>query len=176
MSRHVGNNWLPLTGLSLLFLSGGAADLSTGSDGASIALHYVLGSMLLAVAIWIWFLRRKPALMASFKAYLYLACSVEFGIFLAGSIEPFRGWGPWLVLGAGLVGYGVLERARILISSGAAIVLCAFLALSLDLPVLPGLLQGLSAVICAIAAVRLHAMAHGARKPRRPVELSNLLD
>jgi hypothetical protein len=175
-SRQVGNNWLPLTGLALLFLSGAAADLSTGSDGGSVALHYVFGSMLLAAVTWIWFLRRKPALLASFKAYLYLACAVEFGIFLAGAIEPLRGWGPWLVLGLGLLGYGVLERARILVSAGVVTVICAILAVLIQAPVLPGLLQGVCAIACAAAALRLHAMAYGRRKPRRAIDVAKLFD
>lgn len=175
LSRQAGNNWLPMTGLSLLFLSGGAADLSTGANGTLISLHYVFGSMLLAVVTWLWFTRRKPALLGSYQAYRYLAGAVGFGILLAGAVEPFRGLGPWLVLSAGLFAYGILEHARILTSTGAASAVLGLLALLSGWPVLAGLLQGLCAGFCALAALRLHIMRHGRRKPRSPVGLSGLL-
>ena len=173
-SRHVGNNWVPMLGMAVLFLGGAAVALMSNSDGA-VPPYYLVNGLLLSAVTGIWFLRHRPALLGTTKAYLYTLGGMEAGLLFGGLIGPLSGCGPWLALGAGVVAYGILERARIIVTAGAVAFAGAFLAAAVSAPVVGGALQTAAAAGFAVAAYRLHMMKHGRRPPRRDVDLSSLI-
>ncbi|WP_026556790.1 hypothetical protein [Arthrobacter sp. 35W] len=164
VSRHAGNNWVPLLGLSLLFLLGAAVDLVTNPTYGAVPQYFVVASLLWGAcsALWLW---KHPSTWGEEpKKYLYLVAAVLAGVLL-GSLLPFlRGCGPWLALAGGLVAYGVFERTRILVTAGAGVAVAGLLSAVVAAPVWGGLMHALAAAICAFAANRLHLLRHGRRR------------
>lgn len=173
-SRHVGNNWVPMMGMAVLFLGGAAVALVSNSDDGAVPSYYLLNGLLLTVITGLWFLRHRPALLGTTKAYLYTLGGTELGLLIGGLVGPLRGCGPWLALGIGVVAYGVLERARVIVTAGVVAFVAAVLAASISAPVVGGALQTATAAGFTVAAYRLHLMKHGRRPPRREVDLSTL--
>ncbi|MFI5086385.1 MAG: hypothetical protein ACHP7K_10700, partial [Actinomycetales bacterium] len=95
-TRQVGNNWVPMVCLAVLFLAGAAVDLASASDAGAVSLYYLLGSLLLSAVCAVWLIRNPPALKGTPKAYVYTLCCLEFGVLFGGAIEPLRGCGGWL--------------------------------------------------------------------------------
>jgi hypothetical protein len=163
-----------MLGMAVLFLGGAAVALMSNSNGA-VPFYYLVNGLLLTAITGIWFLRHRPALLGTTKAYLYTLGGTELGLLFGGLIGPLSGCGPWLTLGAGMVAYGVLERARVIVTAGAVAFVGAFLAATISAPVVGGAMQTAAAAAFAVAAYRLHTMKHGRRPPRRDVDLSNLI-
>ncbi|MCZ2402823.1 hypothetical protein IV498_06405 [Paenarthrobacter sp. Z7-10] len=173
-SRHVGNNWVPLVGMSALFLGGAAVDLMSTSNIAAVSAYYAFGTLLLVVVTAIWFFRHPPALLGAWKAYLYTVCAIGAGVLFTSTVAPLNGCGTWLILGGACIYYGVLERARVIVTAGAASVLMALPAAFITAPVWGGALQAIAAAAVVTAGYRLHLTKYGRRTPGRDIELSTL--
>lgn len=167
---QVGNNWFPLLCLSLLFLFVGAASMmavrGNGSSVASFETAFVLAG--LVIAGWLW---RNPSPWPAEpkKKYLYLLAGTVVGVFLFGLIPFFNGCGPWIVVGAALTYYGVLERFRLLITTGAVVAATGGLAM-VHADVWGGALHLLTAVVLAFAANRLYVLKNGKRREERDAD------
>lgn len=171
MVRHVGNNWVLLAGVGLLFLVAavigllGALEPGTSDDGAFggnadddvgiVPLYFIIATLVLAIVTGIWYSRHPPALHGSVGAYIVTAVTVETAVLFGGAIEGLQGKGAWVALGGGLIVYGCLELSRVTVTSGAVAALTGITATVVDLPLLDAGLQVCVAAIFAIAALRL---------------------
>lgn len=163
-TRHVGNNWVPLLCLSVLFLFTGAVSMmAQGGNGAAPG-SFVLGTLLAGgvCALWLW---RNPSWwIAPRKHYLYLAGGTLAGVLLLAIIPFLHGCGPWLVLGGALATYGYFERLRLLVTTGGGVALAGFLAMVIHADVWGGALHLLAAAGLAFTANRLYVLRHGRRR------------
>jgi hypothetical protein len=173
-SRHVGNNWVPMVGMGALFLGGAAVDLMSTSNIAAVSAYYLFGSLLLVLVTGIWFFRHRPALLGASKGYLYTACGIAAGILLTSAGAPLNGCVAWLTLACACIYYGVLERARVIVTAGVVSVLTALPAIFITAPVWGGALQAIAAAAVVTAAYRLHLAKYGRRLRGRDVDLSTL--
>lgn len=173
-ARQVGNSWVPVLGLGVLFLTGAAADLMDPEGDGAVAPHYVVGTLLLTLLTALWFLRHPPALRGTRGAYGLVAVLIEAGVLLGGAGGALRGCMPWLILGLGTAWFGRLERARAIVAAGVVTACAGLLAVLIDVPVLSGVLQGLTATVFGVLAWRLYVMKHGRREPPRGVDLASL--
>lgn len=163
-TRHIGNNWVPLLGLSLLFLVGGAISMVTGRGNGASAGFLVLGSFIVAAlsALWLW---KNPSWwLAPRNHYLYLLGGTAVGVVLFSLIPFLNGAGPWLVLGAAIGVYGWFERFRLLMTTGAAVAFAGFLAMVIHADVLGGALHLLTTGVLAFAANKLYVLRNGRRR------------
>lgn len=163
-TRHIGNNWVPLLGLSLLFLVGGAISMVAGRGNGASAGFLVLGSGLVAAlsALWLW---KNPSWwLAPRNHYLYLLGGTALGVVLLSLIPFLNGAGPWLVLGAAIGVYGWFERFRLLMTTGAAVAFAGFLAMVIHADVLGGALHLLTTGVLAFAANKLYVLRNGRRR------------
>ncbi|WP_192841597.1 hypothetical protein [Arthrobacter sp. ERGS1:01] len=163
-SRHVGNNWVPLVCLSLLFLFSGALSMMVQRGNGAIPGFFALGTLVAGIvsAGWLW--RHPSWWLAERKNYLYLAGGTVAGVLLTALIPFLNGCGPWVVLGAAVITYGVFERLRLLVTVGGAVAFAGFLALVIRADVWGGALHLICAVILAFGANRLYVLRHG--RPR----------
>lgn len=166
----MGNNWVPLLCLSMLFLFVGAASTVTGrGNGSSVAsFEAAFVPVALIIAGWLW---RNPSPWPAEpkKKYLYLVAGTVLGVFLLGLIPFLNGCGPWIVVGSALCYYGVLERFRLLVTTGAIVVATGLLAL-IHADVWGGALHLLTAVVLAFATNRLYVLKNGRRREEHDVD------
>ena len=162
--RHIGNNWVPMLGLSLLFLLAGAINMVTdrgqGSDPGFLSVGaLVVGGL---SALWLW---RNPSWwVAPRNHYLYLIGGTVAGLALGCFLPFINGTGPWLIVGAAIIVYGCFERFRLLITAGAAVALTGFLALVIHADVWGGALHLVAAGVLAFTANNLHVLRNGRRR------------
>lgn len=163
-TRHVGNNWVPMLGLSLLFLVAAAANMVTDRGQGADAWTMVAGSLLVggAGALWLW--KHPSWWLAPRNHYLYLLGGTFAGMLL-GALVPFlNGTGPWLCIGAAIVVYGYFERFRLLITTGAAVFLSGFLAMLIHADVWGAALHLVACGVLAFTANKLYELRHGRRR------------
>ncbi|MCQ9162873.1 MULTISPECIES: hypothetical protein [unclassified Arthrobacter] len=163
-TRHVGNNWVPLLCLSILFLAGAAASMVALSGNGAVPGVFAVGIVPAGcvAAPWLW--RHPSWWIAPRKHYLYLAGGTLAGVLLLALVPFLHGCGPWLVLGGAVGTYGYFERLRLLVTTGGGVVLTGFLALAIHADVWGGGLQLLAAAALAFAANRLFVLRHGRRR------------
>lgn len=163
-TRHIGNNWVPLLYLALLFLFSSAVSMMTLRGNGASALFFVLSSVLVGglSAYWLW---KNPSWwLAPRNHYLYLLGGIAAGILLT-AIAPFlNGAGPWFIVGAALGVYGYFERLRLLMTVGGAVAVTGFLAMVIRADVWGGVLQLLAAAILAFGANKLYVLRNGRRR------------
>ncbi|MCU6479858.1 hypothetical protein QO003_002962 [Arthrobacter silviterrae] len=162
--RHIGNNWVPLVCLSLLFLFTGAVSMVGQHGNGASSFAFVIGSLAAAAvsAGWLW--RRPTWWVAPRRHYLYLAGGTAAGVLL-GALIPFdNGCGPWLVLGASVAVYGYFERLRLLVTVGAAVAVAGFLAMVVPVEVWGGAMHLTAAAVLAFGANRLYVLKNGRRR------------
>ena len=158
MSGQVGNNWVPMAGVSALFVGGAVAGLIAGDNTGAVAAYFVVATLVLILLAAPWLVRNPPAINANSGTYLILAVVLELAALLGGSIAALRGLGGWLVLGAGLVAYGLLERGRVMVTAGAFAVLAGVVAVVAHQSWLTVSLQLVTAAVFALAAGRLRQL------------------
>lgn len=163
-TRHIGNNWIPLLGMSFLFLLGSAISMMTQRGNGAPAGFFVVASLLLAAlsAAWLW--RHPSWWLAPLKHYLYLAGGTAVGMLLTALIPFLNGAGPWVVLGAAVIVYGHFERLRLLMTVGGAVAFMGLLTMFIHTDVWGGALQLLTAALLAFASNKLHVLRHGRRR------------
>ena len=162
--RHIGNNWLPVLCLSLLFLTAGAVSMMAGRGNGATAATFAAGTLLTAAvsAGWLWW---SPSWwLAPRNHYLYLAGGSVAGVMVSALLPFLHGCGPWLVLGGTLIAYGILERLRLLVTAGGATVLAGFLAMVIHADVWGGAMHLLTAAVLAFTANRLYVLKYGRRR------------
>lgn len=169
MSGQVGNNWVPLAGVSVLFVGGAVASLLAGENTGAVAAYFVVATLLLILVAGPWLVRNPPAINANSGTYLVLAVALELGALLGGSIGVLRGLGGWIVLGLGLVAYGLLERGRVMVTAGVFAVLAGVGAVVAHQTWLTLTLQLLTAAVFALAAGRLRHLLLTQRHAAEPV-------
>jgi hypothetical protein len=163
-TRHVGNNWVPLLCLSVLFLAAGAVSMMVQAGNGAVSAVFAVGILPVAgaTALWLW---RNPSWWISTRNhYFYLAGGTLAGVLLFAMIPFLHGCGPWLVLGGALATYGYFERLRLLVTTGVAVALTGILALFIHAEVWGGALQVLAAGVLVFAANRLYVLRHGHRR------------
>ncbi|MHA7293049.1 hypothetical protein [Arthrobacter sp. HLT1-21] len=171
MSGQVGNNWFPLTGVSVLFVGGAAAGPIAGDNTGAVAAYFVIATLLLILLAAPWLVRNPPAINANSGTYLVLAVVLELAALLGGSIAVLRGLGGWIVLGLGLAAYGLLERGRVMVTAGVFAVLAGVVAVVAHQSWLTLALQLLTAAVFALAAGRLrHLLLRQRRAPDDALE------
>lgn len=169
-TRHIGNNWVPLLGLSLLFLVAGAISMVVERGNGADARFFVVGSLLVGAvsAMWLW---RNPSwFIAPRNHYLFLLGGTLLGIVLSALIPFLHGAGPWLVLGAGIAVYGYFERLRLLITVGAATAFTAVLTMLIHADVWGGALHLATTAVLAFAANKLYVLRNGKRREAQDSE------
>ncbi len=163
-TRHVGNNWVPLLCLALVFLFAGAVSMMAhGGDGASPGV-FVVGTLAAGAATALWLWRNPSWWLAPRNHYLYLAGGTLAGVLLLSMVPFLHGCGPWLVLGAAVCTYGAWEQLRLLVTTGAGVALTGFLAMVVHADVWGGAMHLLAAAGLAFAANRLYVLRHGRRR------------
>ncbi|WP_427016311.1 hypothetical protein ACQCSX_16305 [Pseudarthrobacter sp. P1] len=174
VSRHVGNNWFPMLGLSLVFLLGAAVELVGNSTYGAAPRYFVFASLAWGAgsALWLW--KNPSAWPAEGRKYLYLGAAALAGVVLGAMLPFLNGCGPWLALAGSLVYYGNLERARVIVTAGAASAAAGLLAAMVSASVWGGLMHALAAVVCAFASSRLHLLRHGRRRARQHEDIDVL--
>ncbi|MFQ4149510.1 hypothetical protein AAGW05_12560 [Arthrobacter sp. LAPM80] len=163
-TRHIGNNWVPLLGLSFLFLVSGAISMVAERGNGADARFLVLGSLVVGAvsAAWLW---RNPSWwLAPRNHYLYLAGGTALGIILTALMPFLHGAGPWLVIGAAIIVYGRFEQLRLLMTVGGAVAFAGFLAILIHADVWGGALHLLTTGVLAFGANRLYVLRHGRRR------------
>ncbi|ALV47189.1 hypothetical protein MB46_18530 [Arthrobacter alpinus] len=163
-TRHIGNNWVPLLGMSFLFLLGSAISMMTLRGNGASSGFFVLASLLLAVlsAAWLW---KNPSWwLAPRNHYLYLAGGALVGMILVSLIPFLNGAGPWFILGGAVIVYGHFERLRLLMTIGGAVAFTGFLTMVIHADVWGGALQLLTAALLAFGSNKLHVLRHGRRR------------
>lgn len=162
-TRHIGNNWVPLLGLALLFLVSGAISMVADRGNGADAGFFAAGTLMVGgvSAAWLW--KHPSWWIAPRNHYLYLAGGTALGVVLAALLPFLNGAGPWLVLGAAIGVYGYFERLRLLMTVGAGVVVTGLLAAIIRADIWGGALHLLTAAILAIGANRLHILRHGRR-------------
>ena len=163
-TRHVGNNWVPLFCLSLVFLTAGAATMvAARGKGSSVATFEALLPVAAAVsALWLW---RNPSWwIAPAKHYLYLLGALIAGVFLTGLIPLFNGCGPWILTGGALLAYGHLERLRLLVTTGTVVTVMGFLAMVVPVDIWGAAMHVLCAAVLAVVGNRLYVLRNGQRR------------
>lgn len=163
-SRHVGNNWFPLLGLALLFLAAGALTTMSNSGYGSAPRFFAVGTMVWAVASAVWWWLNPSWWLAPRKHLLYLAAGTLAGVLLSSMVPFLRGCGPWLVLGAALTVFGVFERTRILITTGAVVAFTGLLAALVTADVWGGAMHLISTAVLTFTANKLYALRNGRRR------------
>lgn len=163
-ARHVGNNWVPLLGLALLFLVSGAMSMVTEGGNGALAGVFVVGTLLIGAASSVWLWKHPSWWLAPRNHYLYLAGGTLLGVLLTAAMPFLHGTGPWVVLGAALVTYGTFERFRFLVTAGSSVVLSGLLAVVIHADVIGGALHLVAAGILAFAANKLFVLRHGKRR------------
>lgn len=163
-TRHVGNNWVPLLGMSLLFLCCGAVSMVAQRGNGADARIFILATLLLGVLCAAWFWKNPSWWLESRNHYLYLAGGTLLGVMVTAPIPFLHGAGPWLVLGAALIVYGRFEQFRLFITVGAAVACTGLLAVVIHADVWGGALHLLTAAILAFGANKLHELRHGRRR------------
>lgn len=163
-TRHVGNNWVPLVGLALLFLTSGALSMVADRGNGVDVRFFALGTLLVGAlsAAWLW--KHPSWWIAPRNHYLYLAAGTAVGVLLSALLPFLNGAGPWLVLGAAIVVYGYFERLRLLMTVGSGVVLTGLLVALIRADIWGGALHLLATAIVAIGANRLHILRHGRRR------------
>ena len=159
----VSNNWVPVAGVGVLFLGGAVASIVLDGDTGRTAVYFVVATLVLTALTAPWLVRHPPAITAGTGAYLVLAVVVELGALLGGAVEAFRGLGAWVVLGAGLATYGVLERGRVMVTAGVGAALTGIVAIVAATPWFTLALAVLTAALILFAALRLRGL--GAQAP-----------
>lgn len=163
-TRHIGNNWVPMLGISLLFLFAGAFTMMTNRGQGADAGVLAIGALVVGGlgALWLW---KNPSWwVAPRNHYLYLVGGTVLGVVLFSLIPFLNGTGPWLVIGACIVVYGWFERFRLLITGGGAVFLAGFLAMFIHADVWGAALQIVSTGVLAFAANQLYVLRHGRRR------------
>jgi hypothetical protein len=163
-TRHVGNNWVPLLCLSILFLAGAAASMVSLAGNGAVSAVFSVGILPAGgvMALWLW---RNPSWwLAPRNHYLYLAGGTLAGVLLLAMVPFLHGCGPWLVLGAAVATYGYFERLRLLVTAGAVVALTGLLALVIHAEVWGGALHLLAAAGLAFSANRLYVLRNGRRR------------
>lgn len=158
MKGHVGNNWVPLAGAATVFVGGAVAGLLAGENTGGVAAYFVVATLVLILLAGPWLIRNPPAINANSGAYLVLAVVVELGALLGGAIEVLRGLGGWMVMGVGMVVYGLLERGRVIVTAGGFAALAGIVAVFVHQTWLTLVLQLLTAAVFAVAAGRLRRL------------------
>ncbi len=153
-----------MAGVSALFLGGAVASLIAGENTGAVAAYFVVATLILILLAAPWLVRNPPAINANSGTYLILAVVLELAALLGGSIEALRGLGGWIVLGAGLVTYGLLERGRVMVTAGAFAALAGVAAVVGQQTWLTLTLQLLTAAIFALAAGRLRHLLFSERR------------
>ncbi len=163
-TRHIGNNWVPLLGMSFLFLLGSAISMMTQRGNGAPAGFFVVGSLVLVAlsAAWLW--RHPSWWLAPRKDYLYLAGGTAVGMMLTALIPFLNGAGPWFILGAAIIVYGYFERLRLLMTVGGAVAFTGLLTMLIHADVWGGALQLLTAALLAFGSNKLHVLRHGRRR------------
>lgn len=162
--RHVGNNWVPLLGLSVLFLATGALSMMMGRGNGSMAGFVVVGTLVVALLSAAWFWRNPSWWVAPREHYFYLAGGALAGVILSAFVPFLNGCGPWLVTGTAIIVYGVFERLRLLVTVGGGVALSGLLAMIIHVEVIGGALHLVTAGLLAFAANKLYVLIHGRRR------------
>lgn len=163
-TRHVGNNWVPLFGLSLLFLAAAAISMVSERGNGADARFLALGMVLVAALSAGWFWKNPSWWLAPRNQYLYLAGGTVGGTVLFSFIPFLHGTGPWLVLGAAIIVYGYFERFRLLVTTGVAVLVTGLLAMAIHADVWGGALHLLTTGVLAFAANKLYVLRNGRRR------------
>lgn len=163
-TKHVGNNWVPMLGLSFLFLVSGAISMVAEKGNGADARFFVAGSIVVGVlsAAWLW--KHPSWWLAPRNHYLYLAGGTGLGIFLLSLMPFLNGAGPWLAIGAALIVYGRFEQLRLLVTVGGAVAVTGFLAAIIHVDVLGGAMHLVAIAALAFAANKLYELRHGRRR------------
>lgn len=163
-TRHVGNNWVPMLGLSFLFLVSCTISMVAEKGNGADARVFFAGSIVVGAlsAAWLW--KHPSWWLAPRNNYLYLAGGTGLGILLFALIPFLNGAGPWLVIGAALVVYGRFEQLRLLVTVGGAVAVTGFLAALIHIDVLGGALHLVAIGALAFAANKLYVLRHGRRR------------
>ncbi|AIY02843.1 hypothetical protein ART_3244 [Arthrobacter sp. PAMC 25486] len=153
-----------MLGFSLLFLFAGAitmvAERGQGADAGVLAVGALIVGGL--SALWLW---KNPSWwVAPRNHYLYLIGGSVLGVVLFSLIPFLNGTGPWLVLGAAIVGYGWFERFRLLITAGAAVFFAGFLAMLIHADVWGSALHLVTTGVLAFTANQLYVLRNGRRR------------
>ncbi|MEO8219301.1 MAG: hypothetical protein ABI563_00760 [Specibacter sp.] len=163
-TRHIGNNWVPLLGLSLLFLVSGAISMVTERGNGAFSGIFVAGTLVIGAASAGWLFKHPSWWLAPRNHYLYLAGGTLLGVLLSALIPFLHGCGPWVVLGAAIGTYGKFERFRFLMTVGCAVGIAGLLAMVIHADVIGGAMHLISAGILAFAANKLYVLRHGSRR------------
>ncbi len=163
-TRHIGNNWVLLLSLALLFLVSGAMSMVAERGNGADARFFVVGSLLVGAVNTIWLWRNPSWFLAPRHHYFYLIGGTFLGIFLSALMPFMHGAGPWLVLGAAIIVYGLFERLRLLMTVGGAVTVTALLAMAIHAEVWGGALHIVTTAVLAFAANKLYELRHGRRR------------
>ncbi len=163
-TRHVGNNWVPMLGLSFLFLVSLAISMVAEKGNGADARFFVAGAIVVGAlsAAWLW--KHPSWWLAPRNHYLYLAGGTGLGIVLFALIPFLNGAGPWLAIGAAVAVYGRFEQLRLLVTVGGAVAVTGFLAAVIHVDVLGGAMHLVAVGALAFAANKLYVLRHGRRR------------
>lgn len=162
--RHVGNNWFPLLGLTLIFLAAGALTTMTNNGYGSAPRFFVAATLVWSVvsAVWLWL--NPSTWPAPKRHYLYLVAALIGGVLLTSIVPFLRGCGPWMVVGGALIAYGRFEKTRLIVTTGVITTVAGLLAAIVTADVWGGAMHLLTTAALAFAANKLYAMKHGRRR------------
>ncbi|WP_125610184.1 hypothetical protein [Specibacter cremeus] len=149
--------------MTLLFLAAGAITTVTNNSG-SVPRFFVVGAIIWSVVCAVWYWRNPSWWLAPARNYAYLAGGTVLGVLLLALVPFLRGCGPWLVLAAAVIVYGVWERTRLIVTTGAVLAGAGLLAWLVTADVWAGALHLVSTVALAFATNRLYTLKYGRRR------------
>lgn len=147
-----------------MFLATGAFSMMTGRGNGSAAGFLVLGTLVTALVSAAWYWRHPSWWIAPREHYLYLAGGTLAGVVLTALIPFLHGCGPWVVIGAAIITYGVFEQFRLFITVGGGVALSGLVALVIHADVVGGAMHLATVILLAFAANKLYVLRHGRRR------------
>lgn len=151
------NNWVLLLAVAVVSLGGTILYAVLGEESAAIPLYFVVGAACVAGIGFAWFRNHPPAMRGPSWAYVAIVVAIMVGSYLAGTIPGSRAVGAWIVVGLGFVGYGLLERSRVIMIPGGLSAIAGILGLLADLRLLGLWLELFTGAVFAVAAMVLRS-------------------